>query len=272
LLNHHAYKYLKNPKNVNPKNHFFEISRYLFAVTGVSTDSRKIKIPMKICDNCKNPFSTTAIVDGKKKYLHQRRFCLVCSPPGKKNTKDITKYPPARILNGVLHKTCRGQCKRELPYIEEHFYTNSKWGKNRALCKQCSRISKNRRVTQVKFDLVKEHGGKCKRCGYHRYIGALDFHHLNPNEKVREVSQIQNIDEAREECKKCELLCRNCHAEAHALELRGDLPEGFVQADPWKSCYYNEKTGEVVRTGFLAQNGSPGIVGTIQWNVKPPID
>lgn len=54
---------------------------------------------------------------------------------------------------------------------------------------------------------------RCVKCGYDKYIGALDFHHRDPNEKDGEVHSI-------EEAKKCELLCANCHREAHR-----DMPE-----------------------------------------------
>lgn len=30
---------------------------------------------------------------------------------------------------------------------------------------------------------VQYKGGKCCVCGYNKYLGALEFHHLNPNEK-----------------------------------------------------------------------------------------
>ena len=68
------------------------------------------------------------------------------------------------------------------------------------------------------LDLVrKKYGGKCQRCGYDTYLGALDFHHINPNEKDftignRDYKLIDCINEA----KKCVLICANCHREIHA--------------------------------------------------------
>jgi hypothetical protein len=32
----------------------------------------------------------------------------------------------------------------------------------------------------MKEMLVAELGGKCQKCGYDRYVGALQFHHLDP--------------------------------------------------------------------------------------------
>ena len=31
--------------------------------------------------------------------------------------------------------------------------------------------------------LRKQRGGKCEKCGYNKYLGALEFHHLNSEEK-----------------------------------------------------------------------------------------
>ncbi len=49
----------------------------------------------------------------------------------------------------------------------------------------------------------------CMKCGYKRYIGALDFHHRHPTEKTGK--KVTTIEEAQ----KCDLLCANCHREAH---------------------------------------------------------
>lgn len=68
-----------------------------------------------------------------------------------------------------------------------------------------------RRIKQI---LVKEHGGKCVRCGYDRNIKALQFHHINPKEKEFSLSQTtRSLQSARKEMKKCILLCANCHVE-----------------------------------------------------------
>ena len=43
------------------------------------------------------------------------------------------------------------------------------------------RFNSSRR--RLKKKLVEYKGGKCEICGYDKCIAALDFHHLNPNEK-----------------------------------------------------------------------------------------
>lgn len=168
----------------------------------------------KICENCNAKFPQTIVIEGTRKYLHTRRFCPTCSPFNKKNTKDIKKYPPPRILNGVVHKTCRG-CKRELPYIEEYFYTNSKWGMTRALCKICSRNSKNERNNKQKEWAINQLGGKCIICGYNKCVNALQFHHIDPSKKEFTIAHKKKQLDIQEELKKCMLVCSNCHFELH---------------------------------------------------------
>lgn len=75
-----------------------------------------------------------------------------------------------------------------------------------------------------------EAGGKCQRCGYDRYMRALEFHHRDPSEKDFSISKQLNrsLQELREEIKKCDLLCSNCHAEVHQ-EL---FEQGYVQFAP----------------------------------------
>lgn len=64
--------------------------------------------------------------------------------------------------------------------------------------------------------LVKEAGGKCLICGYNNHFGALQFHHVNPEEKSFNVSSkgaTKSMKLARKEAAKCVLLCANCHQE-----------------------------------------------------------
>lgn len=56
-------------------------------------------------------------------------------------------------------------------------------------------------------------------CGYERYVGALQFHHVNPQQKAFQLAGrglTRSLSRLREEAKKCVLLCANCHAEVEA--------------------------------------------------------
>jgi hypothetical protein len=50
-------------------------------------------------------------------------------------------------------------------------------------CLRCRAEAVARRRRKVKAILVAEAGGCCRVCGYHRFAGALHFHHLDPAEK-----------------------------------------------------------------------------------------
>jgi 5-methylcytosine-specific restriction endonuclease McrA len=60
-------------------------------------------------------------------------------------------------------------------------------------------------------------GGKCEKCGYDKYDGALEFHHLDPSKKDFAISKkkARYIDKLKPELDKCILLCSNCHRELH---------------------------------------------------------
>jgi len=70
-----------------------------------------------------------------------------------------------------------------------------------------------------------EYTTRCSRCGYNRCISAIEFHHINPEEKKFNISNIfvrsynaTNIILLLEELEKCEVLCANCHRELHDKE------------------------------------------------------
>jgi 5-methylcytosine-specific restriction endonuclease McrA len=86
-------------------------------------------------------------------------------------------------------------------------------------CEQCRKDRVVDRRRKIKAMLVDEAGGCCALCGYDRYVGALQFHHLDPATKafslgVRGIAR--SLERCREEARKCVLLCANCHAEVEA--------------------------------------------------------
>lgn len=66
---------------------------------------------------------------------------------------------------------------------------------------------------------VEYKGNKCQCCGYNNCLDALEFHHLNPNEKDFNISD-RNLtydwEKIKNELDKCILVCANCHREIHA--------------------------------------------------------
>jgi DNA-directed RNA polymerase subunit RPC12/RpoP len=86
-------------------------------------------------------------------------------------------------------------------------------------CTRCSAEAVSKRRRKVKAILVAEAGGRCGLCGYERCVGALAFHHLDPETKtfgLAEGGLARSLADARAEAAKCILLCANCHAEVEA--------------------------------------------------------
>ena len=68
-----------------------------------------------------------------------------------------------------------------------------------------------------KVELVEYKGGKCEKCGYSKCVNALEFHHLDPNEKDFGISgKTWSLERLKKEVDKCILLCSNCHREIHS--------------------------------------------------------
>ncbi len=78
-------------------------------------------------------------------------------------------------------------------------------------------VAKRRR--KIKEMAVEYKGGKCAVCGYNRYIGALDLHHLDPKTKEFGIGQkgyTRSWKKVKQEADKCILVCANCHREVEA--------------------------------------------------------
>lgn len=87
---------------------------------------------------------------------------------------------------------------------------------NRSNCKTCTtRIRRYR----LKVKSVEYKGGCCENCGYNKDLSALEFHHLDPNEKdfgIGAKGYTMSWDEVTKELDKCILVCSNCHHEIHS--------------------------------------------------------
>lgn len=83
-------------------------------------------------------------------------------------------------------------------------------------------------VKKRKKDLVSLFGGRCCICGFDAFQEALEFHHVNPQNKSFGLTDSNAVTKALEsqleEARKCVLLCANCHRGVHAGYL--ELPLG----------------------------------------------
>lgn len=82
----------------------------------------------------------------------------------------------------------------------------------------------------------------CDICGYDKNISALEFHHLDDDNKESEISRFRcwesSLQRYEEEIDKCALVCSNCHREYHNPEH--DQDKFFNSENYIKSIkYYN---------------------------------
>ena len=147
---------------------------------------------MPTCRKCQNTFPNRLIVDGKERILHNRKFCLDCSPFGGRNNK---ADDPSRLVirNHNPYNTWTDEQK-------ENFQARLWWAS----------FTRKRKLVELS-------GGKCKVCGYNKTLKALEFHHRDPvkkkfalnGENLRRYSWKTLL----EELEKCDLVCSNCHSE-----------------------------------------------------------
>ncbi len=103
-----------------------------------------------------------------------------------------------------------------------------------------ARARRSEYTRSAKQYIVNQFGGLCGECGYSKHIAALEFHHVDREDKAEEICKMiekeiyhgnktpEGIYKAiKDELKKCILLCSNCHRVIHA--------NGFVKWEEWKN-------------------------------------
>lgn len=166
---------------------------------------------MKTCKLCNKDIPGYINVNGERKNLCSRKYCLDCSPYGQHNTK---KLKTEKIEGQYCSK-----CKKYLPVELFGIYKRKENNSYRvySYCKKCDsqRIKSVQR--EIKQQAVNYKGSKCEICGYNKCLGSLHFHHLDPKEKDFAISAMKKLDMTvlKKELDKCILVCSNCHGEIH---------------------------------------------------------
>jgi len=141
---------------------------------------------MKTCKKCNQEFPSWIRVNGVRKNLQSRSYCLNCSGFGKGNRERFGSRLTAEE---------RIKKRKQQKYAHQQ---------------------KMRRERKEK--LLTERGGKCERCGYSKCLAALEFHHKDPKKKKFGLGShgwTRSWKSLVEEAKKCDVLCSNCHKELH---------------------------------------------------------
>ena len=161
----------------------------------------------------------------KKGKVYWNCKCQVC---GKEKEIQGTHLKNNTFLNCCKEKDTLSKkciiCGKEFK-IKSQGYT-------RKYCYDCSpsykKENRQSNITAIrhaiKKRLIEYKGGKCEKCGYNKCIWALQFHHINPEEKDFDLSEkynngIRDMNLLYKEADKCQLLCANCHFEAHEEEF-----------------------------------------------------
>jgi hypothetical protein len=108
------------------------------------------------------------------------------------------------------------KCKKDIK--TDNFHNRRGKSNSSSYCKNCTNEKTLERMRKLKSQMIEYKGSSCVRCGYDRYQGALEFHHLDPKEKDFNLSNLKkySFDErVKLELDKCILVCSNCHREIH---------------------------------------------------------
>ena len=100
-----------------------------------------------------------------------------------------------------------------------------------------------------RHNLITLFDSKCCICGFDKYEEALDFHHINPEEKLFGLSSnvMKSLDKQILEAKKCILVCANCHRGIHA---------GYIQTPANYQDFFNEdKAKELLELNDKIRHG-----------------
>jgi len=147
-------------------------------------------MPKRKCRKCGDSIPVSIQVEGKTKTLQNRKFCLQCSPYKSGNRR---QYDPDKAQT-------RNRYREYTPKRKEQII-----------------LSLYKRGLERKCKLIEMSGGQCSLCGYHKSQRGLTFHHKDSDTKNFGLS-LNNLwskkwEVIMQECKKCVLVCMNCHME-----------------------------------------------------------
>lgn len=163
---------------------------------------------MRNCLKCQNHIPYSIVIEGKRRNLKSRIYCLTCSPFGNKNTRKLH----VQTTDSAGNKIC-GHCKTSKSVKDFH----KKNSQTTSWCKRCLHDYQMKRWILRKIEAIKILGGKCCGCGYNKNYAALEFHHKDPTQKDLDwtKNRQRSWDKVLAELNKCILLCANCHRETH---------------------------------------------------------
>ena len=164
----------------------------------------------RACANSRVKTDELRLKLSKKMRKHPKKFCAECNVLlSKSNKNDLCES-----CKSNKPKLCP-ICKTKLS--ESNTYFRRTENRLSAYCKQCLYFYQKERWKKRKRVAIEFLGGKCSICGYDKYFGALDFHHIDPKTKEYDWKKYRQMSLAKlkNELIKCILVCSNCHREIH---------------------------------------------------------
>ncbi len=164
------------------------------------------------------------VVEGILRNLSRRKYCLDCSPFGAHRTR----HPDHETL--PTSKACK-RCGEHRE--QKDFYKRRNGSALHSYCIECSKQEALERQHKLKLKAIEYLGGCCQNCGYNRCPAAMDFHHLDPNQKDFSIGQASktSFEKIKSELDKCALLCSRCHREVEAGFIELQAPPSGVEPD-----------------------------------------
>jgi len=166
------------------------------------------------CKYCGNKFTMKEL----KERCCENEDCI------KDNEKEKIKEAKRKYYNKNIKKTTK-KFKKQDAENSRNYRKSHKEQLNK-------RKRARNRETRDWLDNIKK-SKKCSKCKQDKYY-ILDFHHLDPNEKDKGISQAVNCGYSKKrimaEIDKCIVLCRNCHGEIHYLQ---ENIKGWQPSEEW---------------------------------------
>ena len=187
-----------------------------------------------IISNFGRVFNTKLNIEMSSKFHKNTKFVSIKYKNENYNInikRKVAEYflPNPNNYKFVLHKDKdKTNCHvNNLVWSPSHFYTpnelieqkeinkNKKEKQNKLSTQKIKEMRKNNKLLALQYK-----GNICSVCGYNKCISALEFHHLNPEEKDFNFSRkpILNWEILKQELDKCILVCSNCHKEIESLK------------------------------------------------------
>ncbi len=181
----------------------------LFLRLGSSVGRTWYSLPVQ-CRKCGNAFPVWIVVDGVRRNLGSRVYCLTCVP-----------FKQGRKIEYLQERVAYEFC----------VLCGRKNGSTRR--RRCGSCNTRVRRYRTKAAAIRLLGGKCKDCGWSGPQAGFSFHHRHSKEFTIGNVANKSWSVIKKELKKCTLLCVRCHTIRHSDR---EDPRLVEEAEKYEGC------------------------------------